>query len=144
MLKQNYLIAKIFAIALFGFSGISNAACIQDQYGNQYTIVTDSKYKSITGTAKMAQCADETWGVIGSYVIIQSDKQYKIQEITAIRPQGSLSGCIDYFKLKGTYSEFAWYYDSGFGGQKSKFVACDSPSAASAADSTEGQGAIKR
>lgn len=57
-------------MALLGISKLSVAACLQDQYGNQYNIVTDNKHKSITGIATMAQCGGEKWGVIGSYVSI--------------------------------------------------------------------------
>ncbi|MDD2724120.1 MAG: hypothetical protein PHH59_08895 [Methylovulum sp.] len=135
-------LSALLAIGLFGAAQVSIAGCIQDQYGNQYTLTVDGKHNSITGTAVMAQCSGEVWPVIGSNVIIGSDKNYNIQEITTIKPQGSTSSCVDFFMLKGTYPSFSWYYGSGYGAQASKFVACGSPTIAPAAGET-GNGAVR-
>lgn len=127
MFLKNRIISMVFVMTLLGWNQSSIADCIQDQYGNKYTITYDAVHKSIKGTALMAQCSNETWPVNGSFVTIASDKTYRIQQISFERPINSTASCTGniVFMLKGTYPNFDWYYsDSGYGGQTSKFIAC--------------------
>lgn len=113
------------AIAVVGISSValpSMADCIQDQYGNQYNLTFDTTHFSITGTAKMAQCGGDEWPIVGSYS--GSDFNKRQQAITFANATANASCTFGPFMLKGKYPKFAWYYNTGYGGQESKFVAC--------------------
>jgi hypothetical protein len=114
------LLKVVSVLALAGGAQWSLADCIQDQYGFQYNITYDTAHQSITGTATFAGCPATVWPLTGSYVRKGS---LKIQQITAANPDSGPE-CRTMVMLKGNYPNFAWYYDNGYGGQASKFVAC--------------------
>ncbi len=97
--------------------------CIQDQYGNQYTLSIDTTHQYITGTINFAQ-GGGPWILTGSYVQSSPSDPW-IFELTVANSQGTgQPGYVPVFKLKGVEPKAAWYYQSGYGGQEFEFTAC--------------------
>ncbi len=93
--------------------------CIQDQYGNQYTLSIDTTHQYITGTMKSAQ-GTGPYILTGSYVQSSPSDSW-IFELTGANSGGS---GVPVFKLKGVEPKAAWYYQSGYGGQEFEFTEC--------------------
>ncbi len=103
--------------------------CIQDQYGNQYTLQIDTTHQYITGTVSGGQGG--SWILTGSYVQSAPGDNW-IYELTASNTQGtSAPGFVPVYKLKGVQPDGAWYYQSGYGGQEFTFTACTKAAVAS-------------
>ena len=101
----------------------SNGECIQDQYGNQYTLKIDEKHQYITGTVSGGQ-GGGSWILTGSYVQSSPSDPW-IYELTVSNSNGNNQpGYVPVFKLKGVQPQGAWYYESGYGGQEFTFTAC--------------------
>lgn len=104
----------------------TNGQCVQDQYGNRYTLSIDTAHQYITGTATGGQ-GGGPWIVTGSYVQSSPSDRW-IVELTVTNSQGTGdSGHVPVYKLKGVEPSAAWYYDTGFGGQEFEFTACTAP-----------------
>ena len=110
-----------FGLAMLMPAVASAQNCLQDQYGNQYVFTVDSAHKYLYGQALMAQgCSAPTWTMLGSYTTGPVGI-----ELTASNPLGNSDPfCIQTFKLKGNYPNFAWYYDFGYGNQEATFATC--------------------
>jgi hypothetical protein len=101
----------------------SNGECIQDQYGNQYTLKIDETHQYITGTVSGGQ-GGGPWILTGSYVQSSPSDPW-IYELTASNSNGNNQpGYVPVFKLKGVQPQGAWYYESGYGGQEFTFSSC--------------------
>jgi len=101
----------------------ADGECVQDQYGNQYTLRIDQTHQYITGTVGGGQ-GGGPWILTGSYVQSGPDDPW-IYELTVTNSNGTgQAGFIPVYKLKGVQPNGAWHYDSGFGDQEFTFVAC--------------------
>jgi hypothetical protein len=100
----------------------TDGECIQDQYGNQYTLRIDPAHQYITGTVGGGQ-GGGPWILTGSYVQSGPDDPW-IYELTATNSTAGQNGFVQVFKIKGVQPNGAWYYESGFGNQEFTFVAC--------------------
>ena len=100
----------------------ADGECIQDQYGNQYTLTIDAAHQYITGTVSGGQ-GGGPWILTGSYVQSGPTDPW-IYELTATNSNAGQSGFVPVFKLKGVQPQGAWYYDSGFGDQEFTFTSC--------------------
>jgi hypothetical protein len=97
--------------------------CIQDQYGNQYTLQIDEVNQYITGKVGGGQ-GGGPWILTGSYVQSSPNDPW-VYELTVSNSNGTgQPGFVPVYKLKGVQPNGAWYYDSGFGGQPFTFVRC--------------------
>jgi hypothetical protein len=109
--------------------------CIQDQYGNQYTLQIDETHQYITGSVRPAQ-GGGPWILTGSYVQSSPTDPW-VYELTISNSNGANQpGFVAVYKLKGVQPNGAWCYDFGFGGQPFTFVSCGA-SAAEADVATE-------
>ena len=104
----------------------ADGECIQDQYGNQYTLTIDEAHQFITGTVSGGQGG--SWVLTGSYVQSGPTDPW-IYELTAANVTGQ-AGFVPVYKLKGVQPRGAWYYDSGYGGQEFTFTDCTAVAAA--------------
>ena len=112
----------------------TDGECIQDQFGNQYTLQIDEAHQYITGTVGGGQ-GGGPWLLTGSYVQSGPGDPW-IYELTITNTNGTgQSGFVPVFKLKGVQPQGAWHYDTSFGGQEFTFTPC----AAVAAQADEGQ-----
>lgn len=113
-------------LAVFAPAVASAQFCLQDQYGIQYNFTVDSEHKYLYGTATMpGLCTVNVWPVIGSYTTGPL-----VVELTAANPLGAGDACVNTYKLKGNYPNFAWYYEFGYGAQEATWATCGSaPSA---------------
>lgn len=101
----------------------TNGQCIQDQYGNRYTLAIDTEHQSITGTVTQGQ-GGGPWLLTGSY-IQSSPSDLCVFELTATNSNGTgEAGKVPVFKLKGVEPRAAWYYENGYGGQEFEFSPC--------------------
>lgn len=125
----------VFLAAIVASAPWCMATCLQDQYGNQYQF-TQTDNEAVIGTATNAQgCGTAPWPLIGAYI----HKNGGIQlELTASNP--APGGCQPIYMLKGTYPNFGWYYDYGYGGQESVYVECGAQDPVTA---RPGQGALR-
>ena len=101
----------------------TDGECIQDQYGNQYTLQIDEAHQYITGTISGGQSGGP-WILTGSYVQSAPGDPW-IYELTATNTNGTgQAGFVAVFKIKGVQPQGAWYYDSGFGNQEFTLAPC--------------------
>jgi hypothetical protein len=101
----------------------ADGECIQDQYGNKYTLTIDEAHQYITGTISGGQ-GGGPWILTGSYVQSSPTDPW-IYELTATNSNGkSQPGFVPVFKIKGVQPHGAWYYENGYGGQEFIFAAC--------------------
>jgi len=111
----------------------SDGDCIQDQYGNQYTLTIDEAHQYITGTVGGGQ-GGGPWILTGSYVQSGPTDPW-IYELTATNSNGAgQSGFVPVFKLKGVQPQGAWYYDNGFGDQEFTVTSCTAAAEMAEAD----------
>lgn len=109
----------------------ADGECIQDQYGNQYTLRIDEAHQYIIGTVSGGQ-GGGPWILTGSYVQSSPTDPW-IYELTVSNSNGTgQSGFVPVYKLKGVQPNGEWYYDSGYGGQPFTFAPCGSAAAADA------------
>ena len=102
-------------------AALVGSACLQDQYGNQYSFTVDEEHGYLFGTMTDGQgCGTTAWPLTGSFV--QTEDGLML-ELTVANPDGG-AFCVPTFKLKGLFPRFAWYYDSGYGAQESAYTAC--------------------
>ena len=107
---------------VFGYATVAaQAACIQDQYGNQYNFTIDQTHAYVYGTVTNAQgCSSSTWNLTGVWSNTPSGGGL---ELTASNP--TPDNCVPMYTLKGVYPAFDWFYDTGYGTpQPSTYVAC--------------------
>ena len=97
--------------------------CIQDQYGNQYTLTIDEAHQYITGTVSGGQ-GGGPWILTGSYIQSSATDPW-IYELTASNSNGGAqAGFVAVFKIKGVQPNGAWYYEDGYGDQEFSFTPC--------------------
>ena len=96
--------------------------CIQDQYGNQYTLTIDEAHQYITGTVSGGQ-GGGPWILTGSYVQSGATDPW-IYELTASNSNAGQAGFVAVFKIKGVQPNGAWYYEDGYGDQEFSFTPC--------------------
>ena len=102
-------------------------ACIQDQFGNRYSgLVFDVSHRIVTGSALPTQCGG-TWSMVGSWDVALDGK---INLEISVSNDSPVASCVDIYKLKGIYPAATWNYDTGFGAQAFKYVACGASPAA--------------
>jgi hypothetical protein len=101
----------------------ADGECIQDQYGNQYTLTIDEVHQYISGTVSSGQ-GGGPWILTGSYVQSAPSDPW-IYELTVTNTNGTgQTGFVPVFKLKGVQPQGAWYYDFGYGDQEFTFTSC--------------------
>jgi hypothetical protein len=104
----------------------TNNQCIQDQYGNRYTLNIDAVHQYITGTVASAQ-GGGPWILTASYVQSSPTDPW-IFELTVTNASGTAqSGFVPVYKLKGVEPSAAWYYEIGYRGQEFTFTSCTAP-----------------
>jgi hypothetical protein len=97
--------------------------CIQDQYGNQYTLTIDEAHQYITGTVS-GGLGGGPWILTGSYVQSGATDPW-IYELTGTNSNGAgQAGFVAVFKIKGVQPNGAWYYEDGYGAQEFSFTPC--------------------
>jgi hypothetical protein len=110
-----------------------NGQCIQDQYGNQYTLNIDAVHQYITGTVSGGQ-GGGPWILTGSYVQSSPSDPW-IFELSVANSNGTAQpGFVPVYKLKGVEPNAAWYYQGGYGDQEFAFTSCTAPAAMAEAD----------
>jgi hypothetical protein len=103
----------------------TDGECVQDQFGNQYTLQIDEAHQYITGTVSGGQ-GGGPWLLTGSYVQSAPGDAW-IYELTATNSNGSgQPGFVAVFKIKGIQPQGAWYYETGFGNQEFTLAPCTS------------------
>jgi hypothetical protein len=112
--------------------------CLQDQYGNQYTITRDAVNKAISGTALVVQRGNEIWTLSGSYATNKSGSKVREQQLTMT----DSTSTNQLYMLRGTYPNFAWYYNGTYGSQEASWVACGA-NVAPAASGSEGRQGVR-
>jgi hypothetical protein len=107
----------------------TDGECIQDQYGNRYTLTIDPAHQYITGTVQPGQ-GGGPWILTGSYVQSAPGDPW-IYELTVTNSNGSgQSGFVPVYKLRGVQPHGAWFYDSGYGNQEFDLLPCAAIAAA--------------
>ncbi len=135
---------KFTSIALFAIATVATVAapaamaaeCLQDQYGNQYTLSYDTDSKSISGTALVVQRSNETWTISGNYSGKKPHKGY--QQVTMADSANSNT----LYMLMGEYPNFQWFYNGSNGGQAATWVSCTSPVQPSLTPSANGRNGV--
>ena len=108
-------LAGVLACFILG-SGVAvgqSAACIQDQYGNQYNFTIDSAHLYVYGSVtRPGGGCSLVWPLTGSYVTTAEGVGL---ELTASNPSFNDPGdqCVSQYKLKGKLPNFQWYYPDG-------------------------------
>ena len=115
----------------------TDGECIQDQFGNQFTLQIDEAHQYITGSVGGGQ-GGGPWILTGSYVQSAPGDPW-IYELTVTNSNGTgQSGFVPVYKIKGVQPQGAWHYDTGYGNQEFTFTACT----AVAAMADEGQATL--
>ena len=110
----------------------TDGECIQDQYGNQYTLTIAEVHQYITGTVSGGQ-GGGPWILTGSYVQSSPTDPW-VYELTATNSAGAQSGFVPVFKIKGVQPQGACHYVFGYGNQEFTFAPCGAVQAAAEAD----------
>jgi hypothetical protein len=101
----------------------SDGECIQDQYGNQFTLRIDPDHQYITGEVSGGQ-GGGPWILTGSYTQSSPTDPW-VYELTVTNTNGTgQPEFVPVYKLKGVQPQGAWYYDSGYGNQEFTFTPC--------------------
>jgi hypothetical protein len=89
----------------------TSGQCIEDQYGNRYTLNIDQARQYITGTVISGPFGGGPWILTGSYVQGGPTDSW-IYELTVTNVNGtSQPNYVPVFKIRGVDPRGAWYYD---------------------------------
>ena len=114
---------------LFTAAAQAQAICLEDQYGDQYTLTLDNKNGLLAGTAVTPSafgCTTPSYHALGSFWRVDGQILY---EITVFSPLGDgETMCSSGWKIFGAYPNGEWaYFDSGYGAQPFTWKKCGAP-----------------